>query len=65
LNTDVKGGVEYGGVFHVDYCVGDTMFEYYCDDGVSKVLELICDSGCYDNRCLGVGEPASSTKTYI
>ena len=60
LDTDVKGSVEYGGGVYVDYCVGDTISEYYCDDGVLKVIEIICGMGCSGGRC--GGSLSSTTK---
>ncbi len=51
LNTDVRGTVEYDGNVYVDYCVGDVLYEYYCDDGEMKVLEITCGPGCSGGRC--------------
>ena len=51
LNVDVRGHVEFEGVAYVDYCVGEKIFEHYCDDGVEHVLEIICATGCSGGRC--------------
>jgi hypothetical protein len=59
-NTDVKGVVGYGDFVYVDYCDGDRLYEYLCDDGAIKSFDTLCLRGCSGGRC--GGDMSTTTK---
>ncbi|MBD3388621.1 MAG: hypothetical protein GF416_06090 [Candidatus Altiarchaeales archaeon] len=62
INTDIKGWVDFEGIQYYDYCVGDRIYEYYCDDGFIKVIDIICGGGCSGGACGGDSLASTTTK---
>ncbi|MCK4589516.1 MAG: hypothetical protein KAT77_03675 [Nanoarchaeota archaeon] len=47
-----QGSVEYEGETYVDYCSGNELTEYSCEDGVMVMDKLNCDYGCVGGACV-------------
>lgn len=57
-----KGSTFINDIEKIDYCMGDTLTEFFCEDSYSKSIKLECSqgcelkvncsNGCFDGRCL-------------
>jgi len=48
-----KGETEYSGKTDADQCVSsDILKEYYCDNGIGRAVNYVCENGCESGECL-------------
>ena len=61
-NYNVKGTCTDNSGSHPDSCVGNNKVrEWYCDNGVCKYEDHICDNGCSEGACQGGEEKYCSS----
>lgn len=49
----VKGLLDDGSEFEeTDACIGDVLYEYYCDGSTALFAKEICDRGCKNGFCI-------------
>lgn len=49
----VKGMLDDGSEFEeTDACVGDVLYEYYCDGSTALFAKEVCDRGCKNGFCV-------------
>ncbi len=51
LDYGTAGTVEFDGTTFEDYCSDGTLVEYYCDGGIVKMDDKVCEHGCSDGAC--------------
>lgn len=61
-NFDQKGEVHWlvQNFKAQDWCRGDALLEYYCEDGMYEQVVEECEFGCSEGRCLREGEVGTS-----